>query len=77
MITAQNANSAAITAINDLTFIDSSVTAASNQGLYQIFVDGNKMDDDMMSDLIENYGYKVDKRFYDMGTYPTYVISWS
>ena len=52
MITAQNANASAITSINDLRVIDSLVTDASNQGVYQIFVDGNKMNDSMMMDLI-------------------------
>ena len=76
MITAQNANTSAIESTGDLRIINSLVTDASNQGLYSITVEGNRMNDSMMIDLIDNYGYKVDKFQNDMGTYPRYKIYW-
>ena len=76
MITAINAKAASNIIINDLSYIDSLVSDASGKGLYQIYVEGNQMNDSMMYDLIDNYGYKIDKMFFDMGTYPTYRLSW-
>jgi hypothetical protein len=76
MITAYSAKTASNIVINDLTYIDSLVTDASGKGLYQIYVDGNQLNDSMMIDLVDNYGYKIDKLFYDMGTFPTYRLSW-
>jgi hypothetical protein len=76
MITAINAKAAANVVVNDLSNINTLITDATGKGLYQLYVDGNQMNDSMMIDLVSNYGYKVDKMFYDMGTYPTYRLSW-
>lgn len=76
MITANSANTSAIVSISDLRVIDSLVSDATNQGLYGITVEGNRMNDSMMIDLIDNYGYKVTKMYNDFGTYPMYKITW-
>jgi hypothetical protein len=77
MITAITAKNTSTTSINDLRYINTLVTDASTKGLYQTFIDGNQMNDSMMLDLMDNYGYHVDKMFFDMGTYPTYKVSWA
>lgn len=77
MITALSAKNTATTSINDLRYINTLVSDASTKGLYQTFIDGNQMNDYMMIDLMDNYGYHVDKMFFDMGTYPTYKVSWA
>jgi hypothetical protein len=60
-----------------LTYINSIISDASSNGEYFLFVDGIYMDDDMMGNLIVNYGYNVSKQFFDMGTYPRYLIQFS
>jgi hypothetical protein len=52
------------------------VTDASNKGLYSITVDGGRMNESMVNDLIDNYGYNVEVKYFNMGTYPTYIIRW-
>ena len=58
---------------NNLTYINTLISNATNAGLYFIIVDGNLMDDDMADDL-KGYGYRVSKEFFDMGTYPRYKV---
>jgi hypothetical protein len=77
MISANNAFTSTNTTINSLTYIDTLVADASSKGLYFIEVDGTKFNDDMSNDLYDNYGYNVTKRYFDMGLYPVYTISWN
>jgi hypothetical protein len=75
----QLANTAKTTADNarsSLSYINTLITGATNNEQYSTIVDGAYIDDTMVANLVNNYGYQVSKRFTDMGTYPNYLISW-
>lgn len=76
MITSARANILSNTSVTSLSHIDSLISDASDKGLFQIKVDGSLFNDDMALDLATNYGYTVELRQSDMGTHPTYTISW-
>jgi hypothetical protein len=57
----------------NLTYINGLVTGATNNGTKFIIVDGVFMDDTMADQLI-SLGYNVTVAYFDMGTYPRYVI---
>ena len=76
MQTALTSKTSSDTTVSSLSYIDSLVTDASNKGLYSIVVDGGRMNESMINDLIDNYGYNVDVKYFNMGTYPTYTIRW-
>jgi hypothetical protein len=61
---------------SSLSYINGLVTNAIANNKFLIIVDAIYIDDTMMNALITTYGYKVEKRFFDIGTYPQYVISW-
>ena len=61
---------------DSLSYINDLVVQATSEGLYFIFVDSTYMDDNMMNDLITNYGYIVTKRTNDFGSFITYLINW-
>lgn len=76
MIDATTASSNSDTTRNDLTYINTLVGNATDQGLKYIIVDNKIIDDTMMSDLKLNYGYIVTK-FNDFnGTFMSYKIEW-
>ena len=77
MISANQAYTSSNSKIKSLSYIDSLIGDATDKGLYNIKVDPSIFDDDMAQDLMDNYGYIIDKQFFDMGTYPTYNISWT
>jgi len=77
MIDATTASSNSDTTRNDLTYINTLVGNATDQGLKYIIVDNKIIDDTMMSDLKLNYGYNVTKQYFDMALYPVYTITWS
>jgi hypothetical protein len=62
--------------IDSLSYINDLVLSAVNKGSYEIFVDSAYMNDNMMSILINTYGYFVTKTTNHMGSYVTYIISW-
>ena len=72
--------SAAIIASNattgSLSYIDTLVSGATAQGLYQITVDSRYMNMTMASTLINVYGYNVFQQNSYNGTDNDYVISW-
>jgi Concanavalin A-like lectin/glucanases superfamily len=72
--------SAAIIASNattgSLSYIDTLVSGATAQGLYQITVDSRYMNITMASTLINVYGYNVFQQNSYNGTDNDYVISW-
>jgi hypothetical protein len=76
MIDATTASSNTDTTRNDLTYINTLVNNATDQGLKYVIVDVKNIDDTMASDLRLNYGYNVTKRYVDMGTYAQYMIDW-
>jgi hypothetical protein len=59
-----------------LSYINDLVINACNKGEYEVFVDSIYMNDDVMSILINTYGYHIRKRTNDFGTYVTYIIDW-
>jgi len=76
MIYATTASSNSDTTRNDLTYINTLVDNATNQGLKHIIVDIKVIDDTMVSDLTLNYGYQITK-FNDFnGTFLSYKIEW-
>ena len=64
------------TATGSLTFIDTLISGASAQGLYQITVDSRYMNNNMANTLINVYGYDVYQLNNFNGTNNDYVISW-
>jgi hypothetical protein len=76
MITATTAKTNSDLTRQNLTYINSLVSNAINNGEQFIIVDAKYMDDNMLKDLKENYNYQVTKRYVDMGTYPQYMIDW-
>lgn len=62
---------------SNYSYINDLINTAISQGLYFVYTDGRHMDDDMANDLMVDYGFRVDKRFDDIGLYPTYLISWN
>lgn len=59
-----------------LSYINELVTGATTQGLYRIFVDNQHIDDSMVSELRNVYGYDVTPKNSFMGTHNDYIISW-
>jgi hypothetical protein len=59
-----------------LSYINDLVTGATEEGLYKIFVGQQFLNDSMVADLIDNYGYDVYQRNVTMGTNQEYIISW-
>jgi hypothetical protein len=76
MITATTARANTHSIREALTYINSLVSGATENGEYCVFVDGKIFDDAMAHALSSSYGYNVTKSYNDMGTFPTYKISW-
>lgn len=77
MILASQSATQSTSTVKSLSYINTLVTDAANKGLYNITVNGGIMTDDMRRDLIDNYGYKVNVKYNNMGTFPTYIIDWA
>lgn len=71
--TAKN-NSDSVT--GSLSYINTLVNDATSEGKYMIVVDGQYLNDSMIEDLSENYGYSVSQRNDFMGTNGSYTIRW-
>jgi hypothetical protein len=59
-----------------LSYINTLVNDATSEGKYMIVVDGQYLNDSMIEDLSENYGYSVSQRNDFMGTNGSYTIRW-
>lgn len=77
MITAATAKDNTFSTRENLDYINSLVTGATENGEYCVFVDGKIFDDVMSNDIKSLYGYNVTKSYNDMGTFPIYKISWT
>lgn len=75
MQTASSARTASNTATGSLTYIDTLISGATSQGLYQVYLEGPFINDAMTASLKSN-GYGVEVKYDTMGTYPRYVIKW-
>jgi hypothetical protein len=71
--TAKN-NSDSVT--GSLSYINTLVNDATSEGKYMIVVDGQYLNQSMIEDLSENYGYSVTQRNDFMGTNGSYTIRW-
>lgn len=76
MQTASNAKYTSDYSTGSLSYIDTLVGESITKGLFQVTVDGPIMNDEMSTDLIDNYGYTVRKYEDNFGTYPRWVIDW-
>jgi hypothetical protein len=76
MITATTAKDNTHTIREELTYINSLVSGATENGEYCIFVDTKIFDDAMAYVISEEYGYNVTKSYDNMGTFSKYKISW-
>ena len=59
-----------------LSYINTLVNDATSEGKYMIVVDGQYLNESMIEDLSENYGYSVTQRNDFMGTNGSYTIRW-
>lgn len=59
-----------------LSYINTLVSNATSEGKYMIVVDGQYLNDSMIEDLSENYGYSISHRNDFMGTNESYTIRW-
>ena len=76
MRTATTALSQTNSVTGSLSYVDTLVTNATLEGQYKIHVGGQLLNDTMIGQLKTTYGYSVTQRYDDMGSYPTYLISW-
>ena len=61
---------------DNLSYINDIITESSYRGEYYVIIDGDYMDDNMVSDLL-GYGYRITRLTNDMGTFINYKIEWS
>jgi hypothetical protein len=61
--------------LTGLTYVNSVITGATVNGLFSVNIDGNYINDTVTGSILAQ-GYNITKRNFDIGTYPTYVISW-
>lgn len=76
MIASTGATQSSINTRTGLTYINMLVTGATSEGLYNIVVPGNHIDDNMVT-AIRALGYNVTPKNSFMGTNYDYIISWS
>ena len=77
METSTNSITDSQSTLDTLSYINDLVVDACSKGLYRIYVGSQLMNDDMVSTLIETYGYNVSTSTNDFGTHVTYTIDWS
>lgn len=75
MQSASSARTASETTTGSLDYIDTLVSGATAQGLFQIVVDGKYLNTSMIVSL-RALGYTVEVKYDTMGTFPTYYIKW-
>ena len=77
MISASSALTASNTTTGSLSYINTLVTGATSQGLYELSIPQHFLNENMISDLTNVYGYKVYAKSNSfMGTNNDYVIKW-
>ena len=59
-----------------LSYINTLVNDATSEGKYMVVVDAQYLNDSMIQDLSENYGYSISHRNNFMGTNGDYTIRW-
>jgi hypothetical protein len=64
------------TVTGSLSYINTLVNSAISEGKFMIVVDGQYLNQSMIEDLSENYGYSVTQRNDFMGTNGSYTIRW-
>jgi hypothetical protein len=76
MQTAANARIASNSALTGLTYIDTLVSGATEQGLYQVNVDQKLLTSETIAELISD-GYTVSEQYQDNNpNFIRYIISW-
>jgi hypothetical protein len=75
MIASTGATASSISARTGLTYINILVTGATAQGLYNVVVPAQYIDDSMVT-AIRALGYTVSPKNSFMGSHYDYVISW-
>ena len=72
---ASTRHTTSVSTFTGLTYIDSVIGTAANNGLFSVVVEGNYINDTLTGSLI-SAGYTVSKNLENMGTYPRYTINW-
>lgn len=75
MQSASTARSASNTTTGSLDYIDTLVSGATSQGLYQVVVEGQYINNTMTGSL-KTLGYTVEVKYDSMGSFPRYNIKW-
>ena len=72
---ASTRHTTSVNAFTGLTYIDTVIGTAADNGLFSAIVEGNYINDTLTGSLI-TAGYTVHKNLDNMGTYPRYTIIW-
>ncbi len=75
MQSASTARSASNSATGSLDYIDTLVSGATSQGLYQVVVDGQYINN-VMTGSLKTLGYTVEVKYDSMGSFPRYYVKW-
>jgi hypothetical protein len=76
MISGSLATTNTNTTRSSLSYINTVISGATQEGLYSTVVRGNYMDDSMANVLRQTYGYNVTKKDDIMGSLSYYTIKW-
>jgi hypothetical protein len=75
MQSASTARSASNSVTGSLDYIDTLVSGATSQGLYQVVVDGQYINN-VMTGSLKTLGYTVEVKYDSMGSFPRYYVKW-
>lgn len=75
LTSASSTKSTSDTATGSFTYINGLLSSAAGSGLYSIHIDGQYINDSMTGSFISQ-GYRITKKFTDIGTNPRYLINW-
>ena len=59
-----------------LSYVNQVITGATSEGQFSTIINGKYIDDNVADTLALNYGYKITKRYDDMGMLANYLITW-
>lgn len=76
MISGSAATTGSTLTRTSLSYINDMVTGATSQGLYRIFVPNQYIDESMVTELRNSYGYNVTPKNLFNGTHNDFIISW-
>jgi hypothetical protein len=76
MISGSAATTGSTETRTSLSYINNLITGATTQGLYRIFVPNQHIDDSMVSELRNTYGFDVTAKNSFNGTHNDYIVSW-